>query len=237
MYHSNTDIVQYPKRTWSNLNALRLFNSHIKKRISPLLITTTTGNKKQLTTETILTSPQHAYDSYYNDTESIISTPSLTASSFSSIMVDNNPLLLVESIRSKQKPAKSQTCPDLFTTAAPTMFSTSSATLELCSPYTMFKQNATYKMTRAATKGQIQLKRAATWLVGLATTSHKVATVAQHQKIAVTEHLSFAESTKKEGESLCSSISSSNYSIQQEQTKPSVELVYGTDMDHVNYIK
>jgi hypothetical protein len=120
--------------------------------------------------------------------------------------------------------------------------------LELCSRTSYLKKQTTVKMTRAATKGQVQLKRAATWL-GLA--GQKFLASPQVQNIghlvsqkyhSASENMLSRLAGNHNNLPILSSSHTSSISDQQDQEdskklRLSEEVVYGTDSDHFAYLR
>ncbi|KAL9558656.1 hypothetical protein MBANPS3_000793 [Mucor bainieri] len=141
----------------------------------------------------------------------------------------------------------------------------SNNSIELCSKTSMLKRQATIKMTRAASKGQIHLKRAATWLgqkmllaspqmqsFGLLMSQkyHSVANFGGNAMLRLnsTSHLdTFPPALSMSASSSCISASSLLGTDDQEQQQKqqhqarklgfSEEVIYGTDTDHFAYLR
>jgi hypothetical protein len=124
---------------------------------------------------------------------------------------------------------------------------TSFGSLELCSRTSYLKKQTTVKMTRAATKGQVHLKRAATWL-GLA--GQKFLASPQVQNIGHLVSQKYHSASENMLLRLASNhnnfpaVPSSHSCIsnqQEEETSKklrlSEEVVYGTDSDHFAYLR
>ncbi|KAL0140387.1 hypothetical protein V8B55DRAFT_1575623 [Mucor lusitanicus] len=139
----------------------------------------------------------------------------------------------------------------------------SNNSIELCSKTSMLKRQATIKMTRAASKGQIHLKRAATWLgqkmllaspqmqnFGLLMSQkyHSVANFGGNAMLRLnsTSHLdtfppALSMSASSSSSSSCASLSSMDDQDQQQQKARklgfSEKVIYGTDADHFAYLR
>lgn len=171
-------------------------------------------------------------------------------------------------VRNISQRKKSVTCPDL-SKMANTNFedrplpplpsiddedvNTSFGSLELCSRTSYLQKKTTVKMTRAATKGQVHLKRAATWL-GLAGQKFLASPQVQNISHLVTQkyrsasenmlcRLASNHNNFPGVKSSCSSISSvqQNHEDTSNQAsrklRLSEEVVYGTDSDHFAYLR
>ncbi|GAN05259.1 hypothetical protein MAM1_0086d04728 [Mucor ambiguus] len=139
----------------------------------------------------------------------------------------------------------------------------SNNSIELCSKTSMLKRQATIKMTRAASKGQVHLKRAATWLgqkMLLASPQMQSFSLLVSQKyhsvtnfggspilqLNSTSHLdTFPPALSMSASSCCSSASNlSSMDDQEEQQQKqarklglSEKVIYGTDADHFAYLR
>lgn len=138
----------------------------------------------------------------------------------------------------------------------------SNNSIELCSKTSMLKRQATIKMTRAASKGQIHLKRAATWLgqkmllatpqmqsFGLLVSQkyHSVANFGGNAMLRLnsSSHLDnfppalSMSASSYSSTSILSSIDDQEQQQQQQSRKLgfSEEVIYGTDADHFAYLR
>ncbi|EPB81430.1 hypothetical protein HMPREF1544_11865 [Mucor circinelloides 1006PhL] len=134
----------------------------------------------------------------------------------------------------------------------------SNNSIELCSKTSMLKRHATMKMTRAASRGQVHLKRAATWLgqkVLLASPQMQSFGLLMSQKyhsvtnfggnvmlrLNSSSHLdSFPPALSLSASTSASSFCSIDEQEQQKQAKKlgfSQEVIYGTDADHFAYLR
>lgn len=198
----------------------------------------------------------------------------------SSCLDDDDQDIVEKAVLMMNSTRKSQTCPDLtivtnnidvqvreeeqrplppLPNKEESELTISSNSIELCSKTSILKKHATLKMTRAASKGQIHLKRAATWL-----NQKMLLASPQVQSLGLLVSKKYHSVTSFGGNAMLRLNSSSNLdnfppvvSIsaatsasdlssmdepeqQQQQVKKlgfSEELVYGTDADHFTYLR
>ncbi|KAI8092246.1 uncharacterized protein B0P05DRAFT_525436 [Gilbertella persicaria] len=254
MYQQRTE-----KSTWTRLRSQRY-----GKRIAPLRPlaekkTPTVHQKKASKINAVVI--QKAFINMLKQQEQLItpddnddslSTPSLSISSFSE--QDTTELDWLQEL--------SQTCPNLSSVVdtsfddrplpplpltkqqkeASSHSSYSSTSLELQSRTSYFKRHAAIKMTRAASKGQIQLKRAATWL-GLA--GQKLLASPQVQSLGLyvsQKYHSASENvllrlTQSYGHNLNHLTTGKRPQEKEKPPQLSNDIIYGTDSDHCAFIK
>lgn len=210
--YQNTELIRHPKPTWAS--TFRLLSNQTKRiGVSDTKLNVDTIPQKT-STNTDLTMTMFNQDIDKASTPSLSSESSFSSCSYSSLEDDMSLHMnrIFEHLSSTddetELQVKSQTCPEISLIA-----SISTTSIELCSQYAFFKQNTANKVTRAATLGRTQLKRAATWL-GLAgqrlRSSQNV--LGQFKKHQLEKSLQWQGGSSK-------------------------EFVYGTSIDHINFIK